>query len=102
MVLCCGRATLGNPWIIKQIADELENKITNKEISLNEKLSIILEHLDLAIQEKGEYIAIREMRKHLCWYLKNLKDSSKVREEINRLENRDLVESKLKEYFNSL
>ena len=42
------------------------------------------------------------MRKHICWYLKNLKDSSKVREEINRLESRLEVENRLKEYFNSL
>lgn len=102
MALCYGRATLGNPWIIKQITDELEEKTSNKEIDLKEKLSIILEHLDLAIQEKGEYIAVREMRKHLCWYLKNLKDSSKVREELNKLESRNLVESRLKEYFYSL
>ncbi len=58
--------------------------------------------MDLAVKEKGEYIAVREMRKHICWYLKNLKDSSKVREEINRLETRQEVEERLKEYFNSL
>lgn len=93
---------MGNPWITKQIAEELKGNIVNKEINLDEKLNIILEHLDLAIQEKGEYIAIREMRKHLCWYLKNLKDSSKVREEINRLGSKELVVKILKEYFNSL
>ena len=95
------RATLGSPWIIKEIIDYLEGK-NIKEITPNEKLKIILEHIDLAIKEKGEYIAIREMRKHICWYLKNLKDSSKVRNEINRLETRYEVESKLKEYFKSL
>ena len=72
------------------------------EITLNEKLNIILEHIDLEVKEKGEYIGIREMRKHICWYLKNLKDSSKVREEINRLETRKEVEDRLKEYFLSL
>ena len=42
------------------------------------------------------------MRKHICWYLKNLKDSSKVREEINRLETKEEVEKRLKEYFSNL
>ena len=73
-----------------------------KEITPNEKLNIILEHLDLAVEEKGEYVGVREMRKHICWYLKNLKDSSKVREEINRLETKQEVETRLKEYFLSL
>ena len=42
------------------------------------------------------------MRKHICWYLKSLKNSSKIREEINRLETKNEVENKLKEYFKSL
>ncbi len=69
---------------------------------MSEKLDIILEHLDLAVLEKGEYVGVREMRKHICWYLKNLKDSSKVREEINRLETKQAVETRLKEYFSNL
>lgn len=62
----------------------------------------MLEHLELAVQEKGEYVGLREMRKHICWYLKNLKDSGKVREEINKLETKKEVETRLKEYFSSL
>ncbi len=96
-----GEAHFGAPWKLKEIQNELTNK-ENNEISLNEKLNIILEHLNLVVEEKGEYVGIREMRKHICWYLKNLKDSSKVREEINRLETRQEVEQRLKEYFFSL
>ena len=80
---------------------ELEGK-DFKPITPKQKLKIILEHLDLAVEEKGEYVAIREMRKHICWYLKNLKDSSKVREEINRLETKKEVEDRLKTYFETL
>ena len=96
-----GRATLGNPWIIKQIVQELNgDKIT--EVSNKKKLEIIKEHLQLAVQEKGEYIAIREMRKHICWYIKNLKESSKFREKVNRIEDVNELTSCLDEYFNSL
>lgn len=96
-----GRATLGNPWIIKQIVEELNgDKIT--EVSNQTKLEIIKEHLQLAVQEKGEYIAIREMRKHICWYIKNLKESSKFREKVNRIEDINELTSCLDEYFNSI
>lgn len=58
--------------------------------------------MNLVVEEKGEYIGVREMRKHICWYLKNLKDSSKIREEINRLETITEVEKTLKEYFKKI
>ena len=91
----------GAPWTIKNIIEGLSNKKVS-DISNSEKLQIILEHLNLVVAEKGEYVGVREMRKHICWYLKNLKDSSKVREEINKLETKEEVEKRLMEYFNSL
>ena len=96
-----GRATLGTPWIIGQIIDVLSGK-EKQEITNNKKLEIIKEHLKLAVQEKGEYIAIREMRKHICGYIKNLKESSKIREKVNRIENIDKLITCLDEYFNSI
>lgn len=96
-----GRAALGRPWIIGQIVNELNNKEPD-EISNKKKLEIIKEHLKLAVDEKGEYIAIREMRKHICWYIKNLKESSKVREKINRIEDVNELITCLEEYFNTL
>ena len=76
-----GRATIGNPWIINDII-----KGEKREISNEEKLKVLKQHIELAVAEKGEYIAVREMRKHICWYIKNLKESSKIREKINRIE----------------
>lgn len=96
-----GRGTLGAPWLIGDIINQLSGEETD-QISNNKKLDIIKEHLDLAVRDKGEYIAIREMRKHICWYIKNLKDSSKVREKINRIENITELKACLDEYFMSL
>ena len=96
-----GRANLGNPWFIDGLKKEL-NEEEKKEISNKEKLETIKEHINLAIEEKGEYVGIREMRKHICYYLKNLKDSSKVREEVNKIENTDELIACLEEYFNNL
>ena len=96
-----GRAVLGTPWIIGQIVDELSEK-EKHEISNEKKLEIIKEHLGLAVQEKGEYIAIREMRKYICGYIKNLKQSSKFREKVNRIEDLSELISCLDEYFKSI
>ena len=96
-----GRASLGNPWIIKELTQKL-NGNKSDEISNQTKLEIIKEHLKLAIKEKGEYIAIREMRKHICWYIKNLKDSSTMREKVNKIENAKELTACLDEYFESI
>ena len=90
-----GRATLGNPWIFKAIINGLTQKCQNNlsEVSKEERLNTILEHLELMIEEKGEYVAIREMRKHISGYTKNLPNSSKFREGMNKIEDKDeLVE----------
>ncbi len=90
-----GRGALGNPWIF----DEIINGESYKNISNKEKLRVILKHLNLEIQEKGEITGIREMRKHLGWYIKNGKDASKFRARVNCIENRSELEECLKEYF---
>ncbi len=94
-----GRAVLGNPWLIGNIINSINED--KKETNL-EKLEIIKEHLNLVIREKGEYIGIREMRKHICWYIKNLKDSSKIREKVNKIENVQELVICLEEYFNNI
>ena len=96
-----GRATLGRPWILEQIRTYLENgtirKITNKEI-----LETILNHIDLEVKEKEEYTGIREIRKHICYYLKGLPGASSVRDKINHLESKEEVQKELVDYFSLL
>ena len=90
-----GRAALGNPWIFSEIIrGEDSSNISNEE-----KLRIILKHIDLEIQDKGEITGIREMRKHIGWYIKNGKDASKFRAKANLIENRQELEACLREYF---
>ena len=89
----------GNPWIFHEIINIEKEPIY---ISNEERLKIILKHIDLEIEQKGEYIGIREMRKHICWYLKNLKDSSKVKQIINQLETKEEVINTLDNYFKTL
>jgi len=100
-----GRASLGNPWIFKEIIDGLAGGTQKGQThfgppSNQERLETILEHLELMIKEKGEYVAIREMRKHISGYTKNLPNSSKFREEMNKIENKDELISYITEYLN--
>lgn len=94
-----GRASLGNPWIFKKIAYYLEHGEKMPDISNQEKYNVILEHFDLLEKEKGEYTATREIRKHIAWYVKGLKNASVIRDEINRVESSEDFRRILKEYF---
>lgn len=93
-----GRASLGNPWIFKEI---LQGE-SSADISNAEKLRVILKHIDLEIEEKGEQTAVKELRKHISWYIKNCKDASRFRDVVNKIETRQELEKALKEYFESL
>ena len=84
------RGAQGNPWIFNEIISYLEGKIPNKP-TVDEKINLILNHLDLAVKYKGEYVAVREMRKHISWYLKGIPGSSRIKEAINQAQNLENV-----------
>ena len=96
-----GRGTLGNPWILEQIRTYLENGEI-RQVSNEEKIKIIFEHIDLEVKEKGENVGIKEMRKHICYYLKGMPMASEIRNKINKLESKKEVKDTLTEYFKSL
>lgn len=96
-----GRGSFGNPWIFRNIKHFL---ITGEKLpspTNSERLNIIKEHIDLAVEEKGE-IAIKELRKHIAWYTKNLKNSSEFRNSINMIETKEKLIKTLNEYFETL
>lgn len=96
-----GRATIGNPWFIKNIIDFLtnENSYEYAEINKEERLRIILKHLNLLIEEKGEIVAVKEMRKHIAHYVKNLPKATDLRQKVNIIESKDILETTLKDFF---
>ena len=97
-----GRGSMGNPWIFEQIQYYLKNGQKMNKPTIQEKFQILKEHIELDIQEKGEIVALNEMRKHIAWYTKNLKDSSSFRNEINNINNKEELMNKIEEYFYSL
>ncbi|HBG5344219.1 TPA: tRNA dihydrouridine synthase DusB [Clostridioides difficile] len=94
-----GRGAQGNPWIFKRINHYMNTGEILPEPTLNEKISTAIKHLKLAVEEHGEYVAVREMRKHIAWYLKGLRNSAKLRDEINKIEEYQEVVSKLEYYM---
>ena len=96
-----GRGSFGRPWIFKEIIEYLESGKKMQEPTNDEKLQVIKKHIDLAIEEKGE-IAVKELRKHIAWYTKNLKNSSEFRNVINTIETKDELVNTIDEYFKSL
>ncbi len=97
-----GRGTFGNPWIFRNIKHYLETGEKLPQPTNNEKLEVMGKHIELAVKEKGEGIAIKELRKHIAWYTKNLKNSSEFRNSINKVEKKEELISKLEEYFKTL
>ncbi|MED3662415.1 tRNA dihydrouridine synthase DusB [Ureibacillus sp. FSL K6-8385] len=81
-----GRAALGNPWMIYRTVHYLETGELMPEPSVREKIDVCLLHFDRLIKLKGEYIAVREMRKHAAWYLKGIRGNGMVRNAINQAE----------------
>lgn len=89
------RGAQGNPWIFSEmIAYEQTGKLPDRP-SRKEVREMMLRHARLQLQYKGEYLGIREMRKHVAWYTKGLQGSAKLREEINRVESYEELEKLL-------
>ena len=76
------RGVLGNPWLIKDIINILDNKEKQKPPTPREKIDVCLKHLNLLAQTKSEKIARLEIRNHIAWYLKGLKNSNETKNKI--------------------
>lgn len=79
-----GRASIGNPWIFKSIVEGIDYKP-----SIEELVETIIKHYNLLSEIKGEYVAVREMRKHVSYYVKGLPMATEIRRQINEITNKD-------------
>ena len=96
-----GRAAQGNPWIFRVFRSFLETGTEPPPPTVAERGALILRHLDMLIQYKGDYIGAREMRKHATWYTKGMKGGGELRDAFNHAETREdfqeIVEKMIKE-----
>lgn len=92
-----GRGAQGNPWIFRELL-EYERTGQIPERPSKEKIrETMLRHARLQIAFKGDYLGIREMRKHVAWYTKGLEGSARLRDDINKVESYEELEELLKE-----
>ena len=93
-----GRGVLGNPWLIKQIDYYLnKNEIIDNPSDV-EKIDTCIKHFNLLLSQKDEKIAVLEIRNHIGWYLKGIKNSSKIKDEIFKTKNKNDIINILNSY----
>ena len=92
-----GRGAQGNPWIFSELLEYEKTGQMPPRPSREIIRETMLRHTRLQIEFKGEYLGIREMRKHVAWYTKGLEGSAKLRDEINKVESYQELEALLKE-----
>lgn len=93
-----GRATLGNPWLVKQIVEYLNTGEYKKDISIDDKIDYTIDHMHRLIALKGLKPAVLEMRSHAAWYIKGMKGSTRVKREISQVHTEEELVSLLEEY----
>ena len=76
------RGALGNPWIFRDALCLYEGR-SSLPLTGDEKIKVVLRHIDMQIAEKGERQAVLEMRKHIGWYLKGTPGAAELRRRAN-------------------
>lgn len=93
-----GRGSQGNPFIFAQINEYMEYGTIKTHISQKEKLEYMKEHLELLVKLKGEYVGVREARKHVAWYTKGMHGGATLRAEIFKTQTSEKLISIIEEY----
>ena len=94
-----GRGCLGNPWLIKECVNYLEQNIEPEQITKKEKLEMILEHLKRLENSKNEKVAVLEMRSHITWYLKGISNTNELKEQIFKINKIEELKKLIKDYM---
>ena len=80
-----GRGALGNPWLFSEINRLLEHDRPSLPVSPAERVAVLLRHIRMMCDDKGEAAAMREARKHAAWYFKGMKGAAALRQQCNTL-----------------
>ncbi|MGL5123875.1 MAG: tRNA dihydrouridine synthase DusB [Fusobacteriaceae bacterium] len=85
------RGICGNPWLIREIKEMLEFGEIKTISTVEERLETALRHIDLAKKNNPEKVFRFDLRKHLCWYIKGIKNASEIKNLINHTDSYDEV-----------
>ena len=96
-----GRATLGNPWLIKQCVEYLDHHIEPEKVTIEEKIAMAKRHADLLEQTKPPKVALSRMRTHTAYYLKRLYGSGDIKPLLFKMNSKEEIFELLDEYLKS-
>ncbi len=96
------RGIQGNPWLIKRLKKYFQESIILDKPNVEQIIEMAIKHLKTAVDYYGEKVAVPKMRKHISWYLKGMKNSSYVKDKVNKLTNKKEIIDTLNEYKNML
>ena len=97
-----GRATLGNPWLIKQCIEYLENGTMPQKPTKEERLEMIKRHTELLFERKPEKVAISKMRVHAAYYLKGLYRSVEIKPKLFKTTSKEELYALIEDYIEIL
>lgn len=97
-----GRGVLGNPWLIKECVDYLEDGTLPQRVSAKEKMQMLKRHFELLCKDKGEKLALLEIRTHVLWYIKGLPGSASIKNQICQTKNSTELFNILNNYIEEL
>lgn len=99
--LMVGRGALGNPWVFREINEYFDKGIIIPPPTLEEKCDILLRHISAVVAYKGEFVGMREARKHTAYYLKGFKNAAKLRNLAFSMETKEDLNNLIREIKNS-
>ncbi len=97
-----GRGVLGNPWLIKECVDYLDDGTLPQRVSAKEKMQMLKRHFELLCKDKGEKLALLEIRTHALWYIKGLPGSASIKNQICQTKNSTELFNILNNYIEEL
>ncbi|NLL06325.1 MAG: tRNA dihydrouridine synthase DusB [Clostridiaceae bacterium] len=97
-----GRGAQGNPWIFKKITNHLKSNVKLSDISSKGRIEMIKRHMQMLVNIKGEVSGIREMRKHIAWYVKGMRNSAALKEKVFRAVSQEEVIYLLEEFLRNI
>ena len=97
-----GRGILGNPWLIKECVDYLEEGKLPNEVTIKEKFDMIKRHMDLLLSTKNEKVVLLEMRTHIAYYLKGIPSTKELKQKIFKTKTKKEIINLLDDFLKNI
>lgn len=94
-----GRGVLGNPWLIKECVDYLNDGTLPTEVSNEDRINMLKRHFNLLVEDKNEKVALLEIRTHALWYIKGLKGSARIKNQVCQAKSKEELFNILDDYL---